>query len=58
MQAGQAYVEDNLIRLNGALLRQHEEQFLSATLPHEFAHLIVWRLHGRRVGRTAPSGRT
>ncbi|MGH8528334.1 MAG: SprT-like domain-containing protein [Nevskiales bacterium] len=49
LQAGQAYVEDNLIRLNGGLLRAHGDSFLRETLPHELAHLIVWRLHGRRV---------
>ncbi len=54
MQAGQAFVEENLIRLNGALLRRHDQQFLSATLPHELAHLIVWRLHGRRVRPHGP----
>ncbi len=49
MQAGQAHVEDNLIRLNSELLLTHGAQFWRETLPHELAHLIVWQLHGRRV---------
>lgn len=49
LQAGQAFVEENLIRLNGDLLAAYGERFIADTLPHELAHLIVYRLYGRSV---------
>lgn len=54
LQAGQAFVEENRIRLNGKLLAEYGERFVNDTLPHELAHMVVYRLYGRRV---RPHGR-
>lgn len=54
LQAGQAFVEEGRIRLNGKLLAEHGERFVKDTLPHELAHMVVYRLYGRRV---RPHGR-
>jgi len=43
-----------LIRYNLLLLERHPQEFLSQTVPHEAAHLVVFNRFGSRV---APHGR-
>ena len=38
-----------LIRYNSLLLERHPQEFLSQTVPHEVAHLVVFNLLGPRV---------
>ncbi len=38
-----------LIRYNPRLLQENGEHFLRRTVPHESAHIIAFRLHGRRI---------
>ncbi|HET7314302.1 SprT-like domain-containing protein [Salinisphaera sp.] len=37
------------IRLNAELLASHSREMLDQTVPHEVAHVAVYRLHGRRA---------
>ena len=37
------------IRYNEALYLANKEQFISRTVPHEVAHLLVYELYGRRM---------
>ena len=37
------------IRYNPQLLLENGEAFLQRTVPHESAHIIAFRLHGRRI---------
>jgi len=55
--AGQVRVTDGgdcLVRYNARLLERHPRAFLSRTVPHETAHLVVFGLFGPRV---PPHGR-
>jgi len=55
--AGQVRITDRgdcLIRYNAHLLERHPQAFLSQTVPHETAHLVVFSLFGPR---TPPHGR-
>jgi len=51
--AGQAVFarrsRDCRIRINAALLDSHPQQMLADTVPHEVAHVVIYRLYGRRV---------
>jgi SprT protein len=38
-----------MIRYNLALLDRHGEAFLRDTVPHETAHYVAYRLHGRGI---------
>lgn len=46
-EAGRAWLNENVIELNGVLLTQHADVMLHETLAHELAHLIVHQLHRR-----------
>lgn len=37
------------IRINAKLLASHPREMLDETVPHEVAHVVIYRLHGRRV---------
>lgn len=37
------------IRLNAQLLVSHPREMLAETIPHEVAHIVIHRLHGRSV---------
>jgi SprT protein len=55
--AGQARMLDGRnceIRYNRALLARYPEDFLARTVPHEAAHVVVFRLYGRRVKPHGP----
>lgn len=41
------------IRLNAQLLASHPGEMLTETVPHEVAHVVIYRLHGRK---TKPHG--
>jgi len=55
--AGQVRITDRgdcLIRYNARLLERHPQAFLSQTVPHETAHLVVFSLFGAQI---PPHGR-
>ena len=65
--AGTAWLESYEIRLNPVLLLENSEAFIEEVVPHELAHLLVWkhfgrvepgdaRLPGRTEGRSADRG--
>ncbi|MGN8158046.1 SprT family zinc-dependent metalloprotease [Salinisphaera sp. SWV1] len=37
------------VRLNAALLASHPKEMLAETVPHEVAHVAIYRLYGRRA---------
>lgn len=45
------------IRYNPTLLARNPEDFLAQTLPHEVAHLVAYRLFGRRIRPHGPQWR-
>lgn len=50
--AGQVRMSDQLgclVRYNLALLARNPEDFLNSTVPHETAHLVAFRVFGRRI---------
>lgn len=51
--AGQAVFarrrRDTRIRINAALLASHPREMLEDTVPHEVAHVVIFRLYGRRA---------
>ena len=51
--AGQAIFarrsRDCRIRINAALLESHPQEMLAETVPHEVAHVVIYRLYGRRA---------
>ncbi|AIR63861.1 SprT family zinc-dependent metalloprotease [Cedecea neteri] len=51
--AGTAWLESNEIRLNPVLLMENQQAFVDEVVPHELAHLLVWK----HFGRVAPHGR-
>lgn len=51
--AGTAWLETYEIRLNPVLLLENQQAFIDEVIPHELAHLLVWK----RFGRVAPHGR-
>tara|TARA_R110002051_G_scaffold65769_4_gene119281 strand:+ start:6487 stop:6975 length:489 start_codon:yes stop_codon:yes gene_type:complete len=48
-RAGVAYLGRNLLRFNGQMYRDHSDDFLLQTVPHEAAHLIADQLFGARI---------
>jgi SprT protein len=46
--------QPDLIRLNATLLREHPREMIEETVPHEVAHVVAYRLFGRRI---KPHGR-
>ena len=51
--AGQAIFarrsRDCRIRINAALLASHPQEMIAETVPHEVAHVVIYRLYGRRA---------
>lgn len=43
--AGQAILNRNKIRLNTHLLHTNTEEMIEQTVPHEFAHIVAYRLY-------------
>lgn len=46
-------LEKNEIRLNPVLLLENQQAFIDEVVPHELAHLLVWK----HFGRVAPHGK-
>lgn len=51
--AGTAWLERWEIRLNPVLLQENQQAFVDEVVPHELAHLLVWKV----FGRVAPHGK-
>ncbi|MTD37241.1 SprT family zinc-dependent metalloprotease [Erwinia sp. CPCC 100877] len=51
--AGTAWLEQYEIRLNPILLMENQQAFIDEVVPHELAHLLVWK----HFGRVAPHGK-
>ncbi len=49
----QPWLESYEIRLNPVLLLENSEAFIEEVVPHELAHLLVWK----HFGRVAPHGK-
>ncbi len=47
--AGQAWPDQNLIRLNPVLLRENRDHFIQQTVAHEVAHLIAPAVFGDKI---------
>jgi len=53
-RAGVAYLNRNLLRFNAQMYRDHGDEFLRETVPHEVAHLLAHVLHGSRIRPHGP----
>ncbi len=51
--AGTAWLESYEIRLNAVLLMENQQAFIDEVVPHELAHLLVWK----HFGRVPPHGK-
>lgn len=51
--AGSAWLQQWEIRLNPVLLLENKQQFIDEVVPHELAHLLVWK----QFGKVAPHGK-
>lgn len=50
---GTAWLDAYEIRLNPVLLMENQQAFIDEVVPHELAHLLVWK----HFGRVAPHGK-
>ena len=46
--AGEAWMQRNLIRLNLTFLIENEKDFLASTVPHEVAHLVAHHVYDEK----------
>lgn len=51
--AGTAWLQSWEIRLNPVLLLENQQAFINEVVPHELAHLLVWK----HFGQVAPHGK-
>ena len=51
--AGTAWLESYEIRLNPVLMMENQQAFIDEVVPHELAHLLVWK----PCGRSPPPGK-
>lgn len=51
--AGTAWLQEYEIRLNPVLMLENQQAFIEEVVPHELAHLLVWK----HFGRVAPHGK-
>ena len=51
--AGTAWLQEYEIRLNPVLLAENQQAFIDEVVPHELAHLLVWK----HFGRVPPHGK-
>jgi len=51
--AGSARLQTNELRFNPILLQENQQHFITHTVPHEVAHLVVYQIYGR----TKPHGK-
>ena len=47
--AGQAQLQNAVLRFNSQMLAEYGGEFIDSTVPHEVAHLAVYRIFGRRA---------
>jgi len=52
--AGQAFLNQNMIRYNAVLLTENQAEFDAQTIPHEVAHLIAHQLYGAKISGHGP----
>ena len=50
--AGTAWLESYEIRLNPVLMMENQQAFIDEVVPHELAHLLVWKHFGVPARRT------
>ena len=53
---GQAYLNQNMIRINMEALQKYKDHYIKQTIGHEFAHLVAYKAlrhkgHGRSWSR-------
>lgn len=56
-RAGVAYLCRNQLRFNGQMYRDHSEDFLQQTVPHEVAHLLAHLIYGPMIKPHGPEWR-
>ena len=46
---GQAYLNQNMIRINIEALKKYTKKYIEQTIGHEFAHLVAYKSLSHRV---------
>ena len=44
--AGRAWLEQSMVEFSSKLYAENEAEFLAATVPHEFAHIVAYVIYG------------